>query len=59
MEPEKVLLMEDGLNVKATVALEMLLGTQGWRRFVEQNEPGKRKELLQVYKDDAQRFFAS
>ena len=42
---------------KAHVALDLLLGTQGWRRFVEQNLPHQHKELLQVYKDDAARFF--
>jgi hypothetical protein len=42
---------------KAQVALDLLLGTQGWRRFVEQNLPQQRREVLQVYKDDAKRFF--
>jgi hypothetical protein len=34
-------------NSKAEAALDLLLGTQGWRRFVEQQEP----ELLRKQKD--------
>jgi hypothetical protein len=46
-----------GLDVaKAEMALDLLLGTQGWRRFIEQNQPQQRKELVKAYKEDVPRF---
>ncbi|HYV39129.1 MAG TPA: hypothetical protein VE988_25810, partial [Gemmataceae bacterium] len=47
-----------GLDVaKAHVALDLLLGTQGWRRFIEQKSPGQQeKGLPAMFKDDAKRF---
>jgi len=37
---------------KAQVALDLLLGTQGWRRFIEQRLPDKQGQLLQALKDN-------
>jgi hypothetical protein len=44
-----------GSHPKAAQALDLLLGTQGWRRFAEQN-PG---EFQQKFADDATRFLAT
>jgi hypothetical protein len=41
---------------KASVALDLLLGTQGWRRFIEQELPGKRLEAQKFFKEDVQRL---
>jgi hypothetical protein len=41
---------------KAAVALDLLLGTQGWRRFIEQQLPEKVAEVQAYYKDDAERL---
>src|SRR5262249_59642729 len=38
---------------KAAVALDLLLGTQGWRRFAEQQDPAK---FRQEQKQDADRL---
>jgi anti-sigma factor RsiW len=44
-----------GTHPKAAAALDLLLGTQGWRRFAEQN-PGI---FRQKYQDDAERLLVS
>jgi hypothetical protein len=44
-----------GEHPKAPLALDLLLGTQGWRRFAEQ-DPGKFQEQ---YKEDATRMLAT
>jgi len=41
-------------NPQATQALDLLLGTQGWRRFAEQDP----EKFLKEKKQDAQRLFA-
>ncbi len=42
-----------GTNAKAARALDLLLGTQGWRRFAEQKDPGRFREQQ---KQDADRL---
>jgi hypothetical protein len=44
-----------GVDPRAATALDLLLGTQGWRRFAEQ-DPAKFK---QEHKDDAERLLAT
>jgi anti-sigma factor RsiW len=44
-----------GSHPKATAALDLLLGTQGWRRFAEQ-DPG---EFLQKHKEEAERLLVT
>ena len=62
LEYADVLLLEQprttfGFEVaKSAVALDLLLGTQGWRRFIEQQQPEKIAEVQRFYKDDAERL---
>src|SRR5207249_11839396 len=44
-----------GPHPKATVALDLLLGTQGWRRFAEQNP----NEFRQKFREDAERLLVT
>src|SRR5207237_3111209 len=44
-----------GTHPKAAAALDLLLGTQGWRRFAEQN-PSK---FRQEFKEDADRLLVT
>src|SRR5207302_10893872 len=44
-----------GSHAKASTALDLLLGTQGWRRFAEQ-DPGK---FRQQFKEDADRLLVT
>src|SRR5262249_60823007 len=44
-----------GPHPKASAALDLLLGTQGWRRFAEQNP----NEFQQKFGDDAGRLLAT
>jgi hypothetical protein len=44
-----------GSHPRAALALDLMLGTQGWRRFAEQN-PG---QFRQKHKEDAERLLAT
>ena len=50
-------LMRDDLP-QAAVALDLMLGTQGWRRFVEQKLPAQQGKGLAVLKEDTSRLLA-
>jgi len=56
LEYADVLLRED--LPQAEVALDLLLGTQGWRRFVEQKLPAEQARVLAAYKEDSNRLLA-
>src|SRR5712692_3342310 len=44
-----------GAHPKAAAALDLLLGTQGWRRFAEQNP----QKFRQQFKEDADRLLVT
>jgi uncharacterized membrane protein YgcG len=57
LEYADVLLRED--LPQAEVALDLLLGTQGWRRFVEQQLPREQARVMAAVKEDLERLRGS